>query len=444
MLIADGGGYGGTNWTGMDVVQMWQAVENQDTTAHYRLLTGWQRSYELILQHLGQVQNYRQSLAEAWPPEKSAASAAYLQRLDGLIADLQSTYDAAVANHSAFASATLALSLSRNDVKKIYDEYVSNQTKLDGFKNRPIPAAKSAVPPQKPPVADGRQEQLNNQARSIMFGLSGEIIQARAQITKPALYTDGRIDDQTKNDAGPQYVAPSIPPIQTFDPGTGTRHPAGSGTSQHSGPTQTANPGIDQPTQPTPVRQPGLVLGGAQPPMTGPPPNTGIMPPSVGGGGPNTISPMPVLPMPTPPLGMTPLGTPGMRLTPGEGLGRSVIGALPNGARPMSPGGVIGGTPGVGLGQPGVRGGTPQRVNPVGGVIGSQNTAGRPSAGGRGGRLSGQPTATTAGRSAGRDESDDTLHWDPEDPWQTAEGVAPVVLPATEQPIDPGPAIGLH
>ena len=83
----------------MDVIQMWQAIQNQDTTAHYQLLDGWRKSYELTLEHLGQVQNYRQNLAEAWPPEKSAASAAYLQRLDELIANLQSTYDAAVATH---------------------------------------------------------------------------------------------------------------------------------------------------------------------------------------------------------------------------------------------------------------------------------------------------------------------------------------------------------
>src|SRR5690242_16839740 len=174
MLIADGGGgYRGTDWTTMDVVQMWQALENQDTTAHYQLLTGWRRSYELTLEHLGQVQNYRQSLAEAWPPETSAASAAYLERLDDLIANLQATYDAAVANHDAFASATLAISMSRDDVKKIYDEYTANQAKLAEFKSQPRPISKSPIPPQKPPVADGRQEELNNQARTIMAGLSG-------------------------------------------------------------------------------------------------------------------------------------------------------------------------------------------------------------------------------------------------------------------------------
>jgi hypothetical protein len=443
MLIADGGGYGGTNWTGMDVVQMWQAVENQDTTAHYRLLTGWQRSYELILQHLGQVQNYRQSLAEAWPPEKSAASAAYLQRLDGLIADLQSTYDAAVANHSAFASATLALSLSRNDVKKIYDEYVSNQTKLDGFKNRPIPAAKSAVPPQKPPVADGRQEQLNNQARSIMFGLSGEIIQARAQITKPKIYTEAPgVDGGDKNDNGPQFVAPPIPPVQTFDPGTGATHSGGSSSSHQ--PTNTAPPPGADSVQPGTVRQPqpGLVLGGAQTTPAPPPGGITMQPPPPNGGLPTTVPPGPLVP--SAPLRSAP--PPGaMRLVPGEVPGRAFIGGLPAGPRPMPPGGVIGGAPGIGLTQPGARGRAASRVNPVGGVINSENAAGRATLAGRGGASSSQLLPSTGGRGTDRNtESEESLRWDPDNPWETAEGVAPVVLPATEQRIDPGPAIGLH
>jgi hypothetical protein len=42
-----------------------------------------------------------------------------------------------------------------------------------------------------------------------------------------------------------------------------------------------------------------------------------------------------------------------------------------------------------------------------------------------------------------RDESTAVKHWDPNNPWETAEGVPPVVLPPSEQRIDPGPAIGL-
>src|SRR4051794_28868466 len=136
MLIADGGG-GGTAWSSMDVPAMWNLVANQDTSAHYKMLTGWQKSYELILEHMGQVRNYRDNLAAAWPPEKSPASAAYVAQLDNLLENLQQTYDAAVANHTAFASATLSLSLSRTDVKKIYDEYTANQAKIDEFEAKP-------------------------------------------------------------------------------------------------------------------------------------------------------------------------------------------------------------------------------------------------------------------------------------------------------------------
>jgi hypothetical protein len=47
------------------------------------------------------------------------------------------------------------------------------------------------------------------------------------------------------------------------------------------------------------------------------------------------------------------------------------------------------------------------------------------------------------GRSTGRHgEGDEQSRWDPDNPWQTDEGVAPVVLPSQEQRVDPGPAIG--
>jgi hypothetical protein len=54
-----------------------------------------------------------------------------------------------------------------------------------------------------------------------------------------------------------------------------------------------------------------------------------------------------------------------------------------------------------------------------------------------------QTYGQVGGRRTGRrDQSEDTI-WDPNNPWATAEGVDPVVLPPTVQQIDPGPAIGL-
>jgi hypothetical protein len=79
------------------------------------------------------------------------------------------------------------------------------------------------------------------------------------------------------------------------------------------------------------------------------------------------------------------------------------------------------------------------RVNPIGGLI---NPPGQPSAQGK--SSVGHPVSTVAGRPLNaRDQSDTSKRWDPDDPWQTAGGVPPVLTPMPEQRVDPGPAIGL-
>jgi hypothetical protein len=126
----------------------------------------------------------------------------------------------------------------------------------------------------------------------------------------------------------------------------------------------------------------------------------------------------------------------------------------------MAPHGVIGGTPmgvgrsGAARGGLGTRGSLGARVNPVGGMIGENGAmaGGRPGTlGARGGAVAGGASASPhAGmygqggtRRSGRRDEADGMHWDPDNPWETAEGVDPVVLPSAEQRIDPGPAIGL-
>jgi hypothetical protein len=78
--------------------------------------------------------------------------------------------------------------------------------------------------------------------------------------------------------------------------------------------------------------------------------------------------------------------------------------------------------------------GTGQRPGPATGRMPLGGPAGtaQPGGGGMGGR---------PGLHSG--EHVDDL-WDPDNPWETDEGVAPVVLPARETGrIDPGPTIGL-
>jgi hypothetical protein len=454
MLVADGGGgYGGTNWMTFDVAQMWAAIQNQDTAAHYEMLSGWQKSCELMIEHLGQVQNYRENLAAAWPPEKSPASAAYIERLDALIVDLQSTYEAAVANHAAFGAATLAISMSRSEVEKIYHEYAQNKAKLETFHNAPRPAYKAVAPPQKPPVADGRQEQLNTRARSIMFQLSTEILQAHAKIVEPPQYDpSNHVDAGSKETNGKPYTAPPIPPITSFHPDVGPSS-ATMPSTQHQQTLQPGSPGPPAPTTTPPGmdHHPGPILEGTTPPSLTPPPVAGTTPPPPMGGDylPGIITPTPVIvggpikALPSDVSGqfsrteLPPVSAPPRGLV-GEGLAPSAS----SGLRAMPPGGIIGGVPGAGFGQPGARGRSAIRVNPVGGLINPAESSARPIASGRGAMPS--PMSSLGGRSTARAECDDSMHWDSENPWETAEGVSPVVLPVREQRVDPGPAIGLR
>lgn len=111
----------------------------------------------------------------------------------------------------------------------------------------------------------------------------------------------------------------------------------------------------------------------------------------------------------------------------------------------MPPGGLIGTVPGGGVGQPGAARPTAGRVNPIGGVIGSMqptNRAGTQSMSGAE-RVGAAPYGQPGGRRSAPNADTEGKRWDPDNPWQTAEGVDPVVLPSRERRIDPGPAIGL-
>jgi hypothetical protein len=463
---AGGGGYGGTDWFSFDVTWMWGRISDQKTDAHDEVSLGWKRTAELTSTHLGRVQLYRDNLAAAWPPEKSKASAAYVAQLDDLIASLTETQAAASANYTAFSSVASTLSIARSKLEPIYREYVANQTsiaqwqaKKDAAANTtttpsssstptPSPSPQASPVPTSPPVSADHQEQLNNQARAIMFDLSSTIISGQTELQKPKPYEPAwQTVEESPKSGGDGTSGPVVPPVIPMPaPASG-----GSTSSSH---VSTSFPTTAAPSPATTVPTGGT--GGVGPILTGiqPSPPPTITPPPIGG----LPSPPPISsPLPgviTPP-GLTPgLGggfgpgskLPGGGLKPGTGTGRMT--AMPSG-------GVIGAKPGSGMiGQmpsgsrvPGS--GSAGRVNPVGGVIGSQaETAGRP--GGRpgagAGGMNGQHGSMVGqqGRGRGRrGEGETSTHWDPDNPWATDEGVDPVVLPPSEPgPIDPGPAIG--
>lgn len=450
-----------TDWQLMDVHSMWACLQDQDTTGQWKQVAGWRKICDLALAHLGRLREYRRGLAEAWPPETNAAARAYLGELDQLIDKVQRTHDTAAANYDALAAATRAIGSTRAELKPLHDEYVTKLKQKQAYEE--IAADPKAVAgsrlPATSPVTDADLERLNVRARGLMSGLSGELQQAQAMLSKPPLPAVQRPGIETANpdvygaSPHPPIIPPVVPiPIVASDtvpallrPGA-PKSPAAASAAPGSGP----------------------VLGGAAPALAVPPAPAALASPLI----PSTSAPI-VGTGPVPPFSaLTPRDGQARPANPqNERLGpihKATTGGLPPDRLPhgMQPGGIIGGAPGMGLGQPGARATPPRRVNPLGGVIGGGGAGTAPSgaAGSRPGagrnltNLHGGPPfggsanipLTSNGLAGGLENSnrqrprDETHQWDPDNPWETDKGVSPIVLPQdNDGPIDPGPAIGL-
>ncbi|WP_376787283.1 hypothetical protein [Micromonospora halotolerans] len=451
-----------TDWRLMDVLSMWACLQDQDTTGQWKQVAGWRKICDLALAHVSRLREYRRGLAEAWPPETNAAARAYLGELDQLIDQVQRTHDAAAANYDALAAATRAIGSTRAELEPLFDEYaekVRQKQAYEAILADPKAVAGSRLP-EKPPVTDADLEQLNVRARGLMTGLSGELQQAQVMLRQPPPparpVRDSPDVDAASSAAGP---APIIPPVVPIPAGPVTAHPVSGGTKP-SKPLSGGGTGV------RPVIGGGPVLGGVS---SGLAPSPAGPSPSPSGTLPNTLVP------PTPPnfgqpSALPPLTTPGRGSSPRSPLGGTGDGQfrpaspreLPNNlaqpSRPMQPGGLIGGVPGAGMGQSGAPV-SPRRTNPVGGVIGG-GAAGTSPTGAAGSRPGGaRASAAHAMPPFGNSSSSgypskgpatwrETDHggkrgWDPDDPWETDQGVDPVMRPpGDEGPIDPGPAIG--
>jgi len=471
MLEAAGGG-GGTDWMGMSMEQIQQLAQSPDIDAHYQIVDGWQKSFELVADHMSQVMQYRDALAAAWPPEKSSAAKAYIDRLNTLIGHLQETQNAALANHDALSSATLSLSLAKTQMTKLYNQWDANNKTLLAFNQqqaqkkaqaqtgRPTPSP-SPSGDEPPPVTADQQEALRLKAVTLMSSVSSDLAQAQLKVVRPAPYDPSDVFTDHNDPNGTQaHNPPTLPPIVPISSSSTPSRGASGSSSFSSTSAKTTFPTTSPAAGPSltagTTNQPGLVLGGTNPPTTPPsqPPtltNPITVPPTGGGGpvtGPGLLPPTtgPVAPGGTLPEGIG-------RFSTGPGSLKGFRGGVSEGGlRAMPPGGVIGRTPsGAAFSELGESRPGPQRVNPVGGMIGDPGVGGGMAGGGRSVRpgrngmrnLSQQSYGQVGGRRIGPSERSEDTHWDPDDPWATAEGVDPVVLPPVEQRIDPGPAIGL-
>ncbi|WIM95918.1 hypothetical protein ACTOB_008059 [Actinoplanes oblitus] len=441
-MFADTDHGGGTDWSMQSVPQMWSMLQNQDGTAHKDLLVTWKKSADLLVDHLSRVKNYRDNLAEAWPPEKSAASAKYLDRLDDLIKHLSDTYHASVQNHHALGAATSALVLARKKLAAIYQEYMANQQELDAYalkKQAPTqPLSKwRAITISPPPATESRQLELQLQAQSVMSTLSTDLAEAQLNLATPKLYNpQNRLQDS-------EPFKPKGPDAASAEPSKTGRELGLIKTSGGNSPSG-FNP-IDARTASSNI-QPSTALQGSEqgwrysehpslrhtaPIFSGISPSTGAMTPQTSTAIPagkisdteNNHDISAIAGSIPPPSRLAGSRTDSdVRSNPG--------GVIPRETGSAVPGKIIGHLPAESNSQqPAAGPSRMQKVNPPGGIIGPLGSPRNPSR---------QQRPEKSGSDESRNKD-----WDLDNPWLTAEGVAPVILPPEKQKIDPGPVIGL-
>lgn len=453
-----GGGADFTVWEGYDIVtlhNMVQGVTDAQLATSWDQVAAWRKTHELLDNHAAKLSMYRQGLVEHWPPETNEASAAFLKHVDELLLSLQQASTAASENYLGLASLTSAVSTARVEVKKAYEEYTKNQTKLNAYQEQvdAYKADTTGLPQPSPgpsPVAPSRQQELTKKAQEAMAVLSGAAVDSNWKMQIPPDYAPPPIrqDDNVQRIDGPIAFMPPAPVIP--QPRTSASTPSGQPPVQVPLGTGQGLPGANGP-----VLSGGLITPPPPPPPTPTPPITGPIGPTPPGIGPIPAGlgggPVPGGGGKKP--GGLPTGTPRTGGTAPELVTEARTGIRsPGGPRPLPPGGVIGPAQGGGVvNSAAPRGGAAgRRVNPVGGVLGqgggSAGTAAGPGRAGGPGTASGGMAAQSllAGQRGGKGdrEREESQGWDPDDPWAVEHGVAPVLEPGSEPTShDPGPGV---
>ncbi|GIF64704.1 hypothetical protein Ais01nite_27390 [Asanoa ishikariensis] len=386
-----------TNWQAHDTPSMWRMIEPQQTDAHWRHVSGLRRMAELTATHLGRLQRYRDGLAEAWPPERSKASQAFISRLDYLIEHVRGTHQVAAANYSTVSTATAAVQATRSDMEKIHAEYQAKLQALRTYENLAQTERASQLPGTTigpPPATSADLERINLRARLAMSGLSSALVEAQTRLQRPAPYAPvGHRDDPTTI-YGSRGNKPTIRAM------------------------------IAAPTPPSPALD-GSSGGFRATPYPAP---------AAPAGGPTSILPRSLTAEGLPKRSSNEVES---RRSNAVGLGTSgrstgaVAAAVVGHVTPAMPtGGIIG--PPTTPGQSGARSGP--IINPTGGVISApppNSSAGSP------GAVSGHPSRRHA---ADNPSTQSVL----QESWIMAVGVPPVIAPSTAiSTHDPGPAIGI-
>jgi hypothetical protein len=382
-------------------------VEGEDDPEAWRQVAALGSMAGLLKDQHARLDAARQKLIEAWPPEQNKAARAFVNEMDELLFTMQVNKDIADSNAGALGQVLEALRQAKEKIAPIYESYLE---KSDDWV---------------PGWWDHAEDELDEKARQHMREAESLVADPANAITAPSIYEFQPDESRTRpgDDAGDGRSTG----------GTGTVH-SGSGGAVDA---------FDVPHEPPP-------------PLPRQESATPVASTEGSGQGPDlaeVITPPPSVPAgPAPNVSAPPTAVPASPLQPGfviggggtpDGLpGRSVAGSrgtltpFGGGGQRGLPSGAVIGNRAMGRGATGPVKPVPPTWLPQGSPRAKPGGSG---AGVRSAKASAMPMGT--GRPAGR-EQEEEVHFDPDNPWTTAIGVAPVIEPSQKlYRHDPGPGV---
>ncbi|GIF24563.1 hypothetical protein BJ973_008042 [Actinoplanes tereljensis] len=479
-----------TNWGAFNTPRLWSMVMNEDDGPGRTQVSAWRTLAGSVRSQRAALLTARADLAAAWPPDENESAAAFLDELDILIKRLDLASADADTTASGLDNILNALQTAKSEIQPLWEQYKDKSDDLvprwwDGAEDEIDEKARAAMITAERTVEDAvAQLKVPEKYELIIEGERSAVVQPG----QPDQPKGGSGIDRGLNVTVPHDPVPPLPgqdPTLPDDPsGSDAADPVGGGGSGpgaggvgSGGGTGVSTGGGGGPDLA------GVITPGQPPVVPGTGPSIGL--PGGGGGGPlPSTGGNPLLPglLPTGGGGpITPSGGRSARSGPrpsgatigeaatgrggtGGGIGgRGASGGL--GGRGISGGGAGGrGLPGGGArGGAGARGRTSGRVGGLGvegegirGARGGSRSGGVPrpawlsddevgpnrrTGAGVGAGAAGSPGAPGRANRRARGD-DDTVGFDPDNPWEVAEGVAPVIRPSTEEPRhDPGPNV---
>lgn len=155
-------------WWNFDLPSMWAMLESEDVTRASEQAVAWNSTYDLLSGHATHLQSLRDTLAERWPPERSEASAIFLDYLDRLIESVHPASFASANNATALSDLIGTLTDAKARVRPLYEQWQANANS-----GKPDPKA---------------QKMLNDQAASIMYQTDETVYQQGERFVVPPEY----------------------------------------------------------------------------------------------------------------------------------------------------------------------------------------------------------------------------------------------------------------